>query len=150
MGKRLINKKQKTVLAIAPVAIIIIFCVTVSAVSAAIPDQSGVINACYKNSTKDLRVTDSSVNCNTNETALNWSQQGPEAYGYVVFDQDTFTNSLDFSLSKNIIAFAENPGIAICVQVSFEPKNINYPGSGTAIKVGGIWKEGLNGAGGGV
>lgn len=46
-------------------------------VLAAIPDSSGTIHACYKNSTGALKVIDSSTNsCAGNETALNWSQNG--------------------------------------------------------------------------
>ena len=43
-------------------------------VMAAIPDTDGRINACYKNSTKVLAVTDPAGNCATNETPINWDQ----------------------------------------------------------------------------
>lgn len=48
-------------------------------VMAAIPDSNGQINACYKNSTQALRVTDPAGSCATNETALSWSQNGSGA-----------------------------------------------------------------------
>ncbi len=47
---------------------------TTAAVMAAIPDSNGQINACYKNSTKVLAVTDPAGNCGTNETPLSWQQ----------------------------------------------------------------------------
>ena len=44
----------------------------------AIPDPMGVIHGCYLNGmSRTLRVIDSTESCNTGETALNWSQQGP-------------------------------------------------------------------------
>ena len=43
----------------------------------AIPDPMGVIHGCYMNTGRTLRVIDSTESCPTNETALNWSQQGP-------------------------------------------------------------------------
>jgi len=44
----------------------------------AIPDAAGVIHGCYLNGmSRTLRVIDSTESCNTGETALNWSQQGP-------------------------------------------------------------------------
>ena len=44
----------------------------------AIPDAAGAIHGCYLNGmSRTLRVIDSTESCNTGETALNWSQQGP-------------------------------------------------------------------------
>jgi hypothetical protein len=45
-------------------------------VMAAIPDSNGQINACYKNSTHVLSVTDPAGNCAGNETPLSWGQGG--------------------------------------------------------------------------
>ena len=48
---------------------------------ASIPDSSGVIHSCYRNTAlqKTFRVIDSATtSCNANETALNWNQQGPQ------------------------------------------------------------------------
>lgn len=58
---------------------------------ASIPDGSGVIHSCYKNSTGSLKVIDSaSQSCASGETALTWNQTGPQgpagangASGYV-------------------------------------------------------------------
>lgn len=44
---------------------------------AAIPDSGGVIHACYKTS-GDLRVVDNPADCKASETALDWSQAGPQ------------------------------------------------------------------------
>ena len=41
------------------------------------PDSNGVIHGCYLKSGGNLRVIDDSVTkCNSNETSLNWNQQG--------------------------------------------------------------------------
>src|SRR5438270_4133409 len=44
---------------------------------AAIPGPAGVINACYKSSGV-LRVIDSAKSCGARETAISWSQVGPQ------------------------------------------------------------------------
>jgi hypothetical protein len=45
---------------------------------ASIPDQSGVIHACTKD-TGDVRIVDPTVTkCKTNETALQWNETGPQ------------------------------------------------------------------------
>jgi hypothetical protein len=50
-----------------------------TAVQAAIPDAHGVIHGCYDNVNGNLRVIDpSSSRCKTGETALKWSQTGPQ------------------------------------------------------------------------
>jgi hypothetical protein len=43
---------------------------------AAIPDAAGVIHACFKTDSGQLRVSDSG-SCNPSETELSWSQEGP-------------------------------------------------------------------------
>lgn len=46
---------------------------------ASIPDGSGVIHGCYKTADGKLRVIDSATEtCDSGETALNWSQAGPQ------------------------------------------------------------------------
>lgn len=50
-----------------------------SAAVASIPDGSGVIHGCRKNSDGTLRVIDSATqSCASGWTALNWSQTGPQ------------------------------------------------------------------------
>lgn len=44
---------------------------------AAIPDSNGTIHGCFKNNNGDLRVVDSSAGCRSNETSIQWNQQGP-------------------------------------------------------------------------
>ena len=44
---------------------------------ASIPDPGGVIHSCYTKAGGSLRVIDSSGRCGSNETSLNWNQQGP-------------------------------------------------------------------------
>jgi hypothetical protein len=44
---------------------------------ATIPDGQGVIHACYKSDGGQLRVVDA-ASCNPSETALTWSQAGPQ------------------------------------------------------------------------
>lgn len=49
-------------------------------VMAAIPDTNGVIHGCYRTSSGILRVVDSPTQaCNSNETAINWQQNGAQA-----------------------------------------------------------------------
>lgn len=45
---------------------------------AAIPDSNGSINACYDNKAGDLRVIDAGGSCGKHESALTWSESGPE------------------------------------------------------------------------
>lgn len=50
-----------------------------AAVYASIPDGSGVIHACYNNSTGMTRIIDdSSQTCRGGETAITWNQTGPQ------------------------------------------------------------------------
>jgi hypothetical protein len=52
----------------------------VSAVQAAIPDSSGVINGCYQKNVGNLRVIDPSAgdSCRPPEIPISWSQTGPQ------------------------------------------------------------------------
>lgn len=45
---------------------------------AAIPDANGVIHGCYVKRTGALRVIDTGMACKATETALQWSQKGPQ------------------------------------------------------------------------
>ncbi len=45
---------------------------------AAIPDGSGVFNACYKTNGGQLRLVDSAGDCLSSETATQWNQTGPQ------------------------------------------------------------------------
>jgi hypothetical protein len=45
---------------------------------AAIPDATGVIHACYTNRGGALRAVNSAADCKNTETALSWSQTGPQ------------------------------------------------------------------------
>ena len=45
---------------------------------ATIPDGNGVIHACYLNSDGRLRVVNDPTSCKRDETALSWSQSGPQ------------------------------------------------------------------------
>ena len=45
---------------------------------ASIPASDGTIHGCYKNSTGDLRVIDSTATCPNGTTPLNWNQTGPQ------------------------------------------------------------------------
>jgi hypothetical protein len=45
---------------------------------AAIPDGSGVFQACYKTNGGQVRLVDSAADCNASETATQWSQTGPQ------------------------------------------------------------------------
>jgi hypothetical protein len=64
--------KRRHVIALATVLI----AVAAGGAYAAIPDNQGVIHACYKTDGGQLRVTDAAT-CNPSETSLSWSQAGP-------------------------------------------------------------------------
>jgi len=51
---------------------------TIAVVRAMIPDGGGVIHACFQNLTGALRIVDNTANCRLGETALAWSQTGPQ------------------------------------------------------------------------
>lgn len=99
---------------------------TTGMVMAAIPDSNGQINACYKNSTQILRVTDPAANCATNETPLSWaSTGGASAYGHFLAD-----GTLDSNRSSNILSFSRilssNMGQYVyCIDVASVPKSIS-------------------------
>jgi hypothetical protein len=62
----------------APIALAVATVVAGGIAFATIPDNSGVIHACFTRSGGALRVIDDSVtSCNQNETALTWNNVGP-------------------------------------------------------------------------
>ena len=66
---------------LAAIVVAIVAVVAGSAAYAAIPDGGGVIHACYWNGGGGpLRIIDTAKGqkCTTNETALDWNQQGPK------------------------------------------------------------------------
>ena len=66
---------------LAAIVIAIVAVAAGSAAFAAIPDGGGVIHACYwKGGSSPLRIIDTAKGqkCTTNETALDWNQQGPK------------------------------------------------------------------------
>lgn len=50
---------------------------TSAVVLAAIPDSNGQINACYKNTSGALQLTDPAGNCGSKFTPISWSQHAP-------------------------------------------------------------------------
>jgi hypothetical protein len=74
MKKVLIFVRNKIVFLGAIILAAMVGGLTTAAVMAAIPDSDGQINACYKNSTSVLAVTDPAGNCAANETPLSWQQ----------------------------------------------------------------------------
>jgi hypothetical protein len=60
-------------------AILALVVATAGVVRAAIPDEAGVIHACYDKAAgpKPLYVIDSTESCGQAQAALNWSQRGP-------------------------------------------------------------------------
>jgi BclA-like protein len=54
----------------------------VSIVQASIPGPNGVINACYRKGSGELRVIDTGEACKSKEKPLTWSQATPE-YAYI-------------------------------------------------------------------
>ena len=60
------------------VSTIVVALGVVAIAQAAIPDANGVIHGCYHQNSGDLRVVDKGIACANNETALSWSQTGPQ------------------------------------------------------------------------
>jgi hypothetical protein len=105
--------------------------ISTAVVQAAIPDSSGTIHACYRNSAGltnpkgSLRVVDSDAGgtCTSSETSLNWSQNGGgHQVAYAAFNSDY---SLNTSYSSGILATKYVTGDVsyICYEVSFTPKS---------------------------
>jgi Collagen triple helix repeat (20 copies) len=68
---RIIRSKRFWIIAVVMTA------ASTGAAYATIPDNDGVIHACYTKAGGTLRVIDASVtNCKSGETALDWNQQG--------------------------------------------------------------------------
>lgn len=93
---------------------------TTAVVMAAIPDSNGQINACYKNSTKVLSVTDPTGNCAGNETALSWGQ-GNRAYATIDYDPNTDTVTIDSAHSSGITNLQRGSDGYACITVNFAP-----------------------------
>jgi hypothetical protein len=103
---------------------------------ATIPDASGVIHGCYKNSNGALRVidTDAGATCNGSETPLTWNQTGPPASGATTFTTtlsagDTTLASLDNGITVTGICGAGGSPVQL---------EISLPGgSGNALQLSG-------------
>lgn len=99
--------------------------VTTAIVSAAIPDSGGTIHGCYKNSVGilnpkgSLRVvnTDSGESCTSQETPLDWSQQGSSAGSGVHYavDPDEKSLSVAGSQAQNDLADLNGPTVTVNV-----------------------------------
>ena len=106
--------------------------VSTGLVMAAIPNASGQISGCYRNSgglanpKGSLRVIDAeaSENCGGNETALNWDQDGWKGYGYI-----DSTGVLDASRSKNVTSLTTIAnGTGYCIFTDSNPTLITASG----------------------
>jgi hypothetical protein len=72
IGRLLATRARTAALALVVVA-------AVGVAYASIPDSNGVIHGCYQKNNGQLRVIDPAVSsCNDSETALQWSQTGPQ------------------------------------------------------------------------
>lgn len=132
------SKKTKVILAVLIGTIFIISTSSIM-VNAAIPNSTGTINSCYRNSATifdpkgGLRVIDaqSGETCNTSETALTWNQGGqvnrPLAYAHILINQ-TGNVTLDAARSSNISNLYSSPGgnqTAVCLTVNGSPKSVS-------------------------
>jgi hypothetical protein len=70
------KKRGVTAALVIGVGAALVFGVTLAVAS--IPDASGVIHACYKTSQGQTRIVESAADCNPAETAIEWSQTGPQ------------------------------------------------------------------------
>lgn len=64
---------------IGAVAVVVLLLAGFGIAQASIPAPDGTINGCYKNSTGDLKVVDSTASCPGGYTALNWPSAGVSA-----------------------------------------------------------------------
>src|SRR5919108_323143 len=72
--RRILRHRPSPATAIALAALII----AIGGVAyATIPDSEGVIHGCFNKQSGNLRVVESSSECRTNESAIDWNQQGP-------------------------------------------------------------------------
>ncbi|MCH8741334.1 hypothetical protein IH779_00250 [Patescibacteria group bacterium] len=68
----------KVLVAVLGLAAVLLVAGGVALATSHIPDQNGVINACYKNQSEQLSVVDVNGNCANNETKISWNQTGPQ------------------------------------------------------------------------
>lgn len=96
--------------------------ITSASVLAAIPDSNGQINACYKNSSGAVQLTDPAGNCGSKFTAISWDQSGWKGYGYIKDD-----GTIDATRSKNITSagISSISGDVYCITASFPPSLIS-------------------------
>ena len=111
---------------------------------AAIPDAGGVVHACYKKSSPNqgtLRVIDTAKaqTCSTSETALNWSQTGPQGQPgqqgppgptgpsdvWSVDGYDAGLKSLPFQTPVDLATTSTLPAGSYVVQAETEAENIS-------------------------
>jgi hypothetical protein len=87
---------------------------------ASIPDSSGVIHGCYKNTgnVKELIVIDDAAqNCPSGYVALNWNQEGPSGPTGPTAPTATYGVRAN-ALATNTAGYS-NPVVAMCVQGDF-------------------------------
>jgi hypothetical protein len=61
-----------------PLAAVAALIGAVAIAQAAIPSSNGTIHGCYHKNSGDLRVVENPATCQNSETALSWSQTGPQ------------------------------------------------------------------------
>jgi hypothetical protein len=107
-------------------------------VQAAIPDSSGTIHGCRNNTTTMLRVVDSdaSQTCDSNESALNWDQNGVKGYGYVTHGSTSTSLSRDKNISNFYSVAMPSGTILSCFTLSTVPASISTAGSPDSAFVG--------------
>lgn len=147
MKKLLLATKNKLAFLSAIALAAVIGGATVAIVSAAIPDNGGVIHSCRNTFSGALKVIDTEAgqSCGSFEAALNWSQQpSPIAYAHVFIDQNGQA-TLDAARSKNVASVYSNPNVAtgiFCLTVNGTPKNITAAsGNGAAVPNGLAFKD---------
>ncbi|PWU25229.1 MAG: hypothetical protein C5B48_02340 [Candidatus Rokuibacteriota bacterium] len=122
--RRISNYRPSAGTALAAVALI----VAVGGVAfAAIPDSTGTVHGCFQKNSGDLRVVNSQSECRTNESSIDWAQQGPgtgigvRAYAHVHGD-----GTLDPAKSRNVAAVVPSSvrPDAYCFKLDFAPANV--------------------------
>lgn len=132
---------------------LLLFATTVL-VRASIPNQNGVINACYRTNGGDLRVRDDSNpidTCSNKETPISWNQgstslQSNTAVAHISVDQNTNLPTIDSVSSRGIVDIAEStvsPGL-YCITLDIDPKVAVYNSTSSVVfdlKTDGVWRN---------
>jgi hypothetical protein len=108
---------------------------------AAIPDAGGVVHACYKKSSPNqgtLRVIDTAKaqTCSTSETALNWSQTGPQGSQGAQGPQGPSGSSHAYSTSNDAAQTLISPSSNTITELTLPAGDYVVSATGSLVRTG--------------